>query len=126
MGLFGRAIGNAGEIDPDEATEELQTLLGEGEHIDLAYKLVRDMMVLTNRRLILIDKQGLTGRKVEYRSIPYKSITTFSVETAGHLDLDAELKLWISGQAEPLEESFTQDANIYALQAVLAARIAGK
>jgi hypothetical protein len=55
------------------------------------------MYVFTNKRLILIDKQGITGRKVDYHSIPYRAITQFKIETAGHFDLDAELKIWISG-----------------------------
>ncbi len=85
MGLFNAILGNAGEMSIDDATEELATILGQGEQIELAYKLIRDMIILTDRRLILIDKQGLTSRKVEYRSIPYKSITMYTVETTGTL-----------------------------------------
>ncbi len=113
MGLFDALLGNAGEMTKAEAME------------DLAYKLIRDMVILTNHRLILIDKQGLTGRKVEYRSIPYKSITMYTVESAGHFDLDAELKIWISGQPEPMQMEFTSKTNIYTLQAMLAAKVAG-
>ncbi|MGF1686774.1 PH domain-containing protein [Photobacterium japonica] len=125
MGLFSALIGNAGEMDQDEAYEELSTILGNGEAIELAYKLVRDMIVLTNRRLILIDKQGLTGKKIEYRSVPYKSVTMFTVETTGHFDLDAELKIWVSSQSEPLSFEFSGKTNIYTLQALLAEKVAG-
>ena len=48
---------------------------------------------------------GVTGSKVSYYSIPYKSIVSYEIETAGTLDLDAELKIYISGQAEPLKKS---------------------
>ena len=95
MGLFDALLGNAGEMSIADATEELSTILGQSEQIELAYKLIRDMIVLTDQRLILIDKQGLTGKKVEYRSIPYKAITMYTVESAGHFDLDAELKVWV-------------------------------
>lgn len=61
--------------------------------IEKAYQLIRDLFVFTNKRLILVDKQDLTGHKVEYHSLPYKSITHFSFETAGHFDLDAVLKI---------------------------------
>jgi hypothetical protein len=57
---------------------------------------------------------------VEYHSIPYKSITHFSIETAGSFDLDAELKIWISGNALPLQKQFNKNLNIYELQTVLA------
>ena len=67
-----------------------------------------------------MDKQGLTGKKSEYHSIPYRNITHFSIETAGHFDLDAELKIWVSGQATPIEKQFNKSLNIYELQSVLA------
>ena len=126
MGFFNDILGNAGEMDLEEATEELSTILGQDEHIELAYKLIRDMIILTDRRLILIDKQGMTGRKVEYRSVPYKSITMYTIESTGHFDLDAELKLWISGQHDPISLEFNGKTNIYTMQGQLAAKIAGK
>ena len=67
----------------------------------MAFKLLRDVYIFTSKRLILVDKQGLTGKKVEMLSIPYRAISRFSVETAGHFDLDAELKIWISSGVEP-------------------------
>lgn len=70
--------------------------------MEAAFKLFRDMMVFTEKRLILVDKQGMTGKKTEYHSIPYKSISHYSIETAGTFDLDAELKIWISSAEEPL------------------------
>lgn len=126
MGLFDAILGNAGEMSAEDATEELATILGPEEQIELAYKLIRDMIVLTDRRLILIDKQGVTGKKVEYRSVPYKSITMFTVESTGHFDLDAELKLWVSGQPAPIALEFNGKTNIYDMQGLLAAKIAGK
>ena len=126
MGLFNALLGNAGEMSIADATEELSTILGPNENIELAYKLVRDMIILTDYRLILIDKQGITGKKVEYRSIAYKSITMYAVETKGHFDLDAELKLWISGQHEPTTLEFNGKTNVYTMQGLLAAKVAGK
>ena len=69
----------------------------------MAFSLVRDLIVFTEYRLVLVDKQGLTGKKVSYRSIPYRSVSRFSVETSGHFDLDAELKIWISSSEAPTE-----------------------
>ncbi|MDX1303629.1 PH domain-containing protein [Photobacterium sp.] len=126
MGLFNALLGNAGEMSIADATEELSTILGQSEQIELAYKLIRDMIVLTDQRLIFIDKQGLTGKKVEYRSVPYKAITMYTVESTGHFDLDAELKVWVSGQSEPIALEFNGKTNIYTMQGLLAAKIAGK
>jgi hypothetical protein len=78
-------FGAASEIDAQKLDDEFGQMLADGEQIEKAYKLVRDLFVFTNRRLILVDRQGVTGKKTEYHSIPYKSISHFSVETTGHL-----------------------------------------
>lgn len=86
----------------------------------MSFKLVRDLIVFTDKRLIIVDKQGLTGKKVEYRSMPYRSISKFSVETIGHFDLDAELKIWISSEVLPSESlQFRDDKNMTAIQQAL-------
>jgi hypothetical protein len=63
--------------------------------------LIRDTFVFTNKRLIFVNRQGVTGKKVEYQSIPFRNITRFSIETAGAFDLDAELKMWLTGADNP-------------------------
>lgn len=120
MGIFDGLIGNASEVNLEALKREYEKILASTETIEKAYKLVRDMFIFTNKRLILVDKQGMTGKKTEYHSIPYKSITHFSIETSGHFDLDAELKIWISGTALPIEKQFNSSLNIYELQNVLA------
>ncbi|AHF07592.1 PH domain-containing protein [Desulfitobacterium metallireducens] len=120
MGFFDGVLGNASEVNIGEIKTEYDKIIGENENIERAYKLIRDMFIFTNKRLILVDKQGLTGKKCEYHSIPYKSITHFSIETAGHFDLDAELKIYISGNPVPIQKQFNKSLNIYAIQAILA------
>lgn len=109
MGLFSGILGNAAEIDIAEIQEELTPVLANNETVTKAYKLVRDMIIFTSNRLILIDKQGVTGKKVEYHSISFKAITQFKVETAGRFDMESELKIYVSGQAEPMEITMTPD-----------------
>ena len=58
---------------------------------------MRDSVVFTNKRLITVNVQGLTGKKRDYSSLPYSKIQAWSIETAGQFDLDAELELWFSG-----------------------------
>lgn len=124
MGLLGGLMGNASKVDPATVQEEFARLLAPGEQVEHAYKLIRDYFVFTNRRLVLVDKQGLTGSKVSYRSIPYRSITQFSVETAGTFDFDAELVIWISGNSTPVQKTFSKKLSIYEVQAVLASYVA--
>jgi len=123
MGLFDGLMGNASEVKADRLEEELKDLLIPSERIKHAYKVIRDLFIFTDKRLILIDKQGMTGKKTEYRSIPYKSIVHFSVETAGTFDLDAELKIWISGSQLPIQKNFNKSSNIYDVQRVLAENV---
>jgi len=120
MGLLDGLMGNATEVDLGKLQEELKDLLIPNETIKNAYKVIRDTFIFTNKRLILIDKQGVTGKKTEYHSIPYKNILHFSVETAGTFDLDAELKIWVSGTGLPLQKKFNKSTNIYKVQSVLA------
>lgn len=120
MGFLDGLMGNASEIDINEVKKEFAKVLANGETVDKAYKLIRDMFIFTNKRLLLVDKQGLTGKKVELHSIPYKNITHFSIETAGNFDLDAELKIWVSGSSAPIQKQFNKSLNIYELQSVLA------
>lgn len=120
MGLFDGIMGNASEVNTDQVQKDFANILTSSENVEKAYKLIRDMFIFTDKKLILVDKQGVTGKKTEYHSIPYKNITHFSIETSGNFDLDAELKIWISGTQLPIEKQFNKSLNIYELQSVLA------
>lgn len=120
MGIFDGIMGNASEMNSEKIQKEFNYILAEGESIEKAYNIFRDLFVFTNKRLVLVDKQGMTGKKIEYHSIPYKSITHFSIETAGHFDMDSELKIWISGTQLPISKQFKKGDNVYDVQKSLA------
>lgn len=116
-------MGNASKVDAAKLQADYARILAPGEVVEHAYQLIRDYFIFTNKRFVLVDVQGMTGSKVEYHSIPYRSITHFSIETAGTFDLDAELKIWISGNAAPLQKRFNKKLSIYEVQAVLASYV---
>lgn len=121
MGIISGLIGNASETDIENVKKDYGKLLGRNEEVLQAYQWVRDLLIFTDFRLILVDIQGATGKKVDYHSIPYKSIRHFAVESTGHFDLEAELKIWVAGLgAEPLVYTFSKDADVYKVQALLA------
>lgn len=121
MGLFSALMGNAGAVSLEKLNEEYAKLLNEDEEIELGFKLLRDTFIFTSKRLILIDKQGITGSKTEYLSVNYKHISRFSIETAGTFDLEAELKIWISSEPVPsISKKFNKSVNVYDVQKVLA------
>jgi hypothetical protein len=120
MGFLDGLMGNASEIDNKDVKKEFGEVLATNEEIEKSYKMIRDLFIFTNRRLILVDKQGMTGKKVEIQSLPYKSITRFSIETAGSFDMDAELQIWVAGDPAPIKKQFNKGLNIYEVQRVLA------
>jgi len=126
MGFFSALIGNAGTVSQESLVKDYGKLLIEGEDIELGFKLIRDVFIFTNKRLILIEKQGITGSKIEYKSITYKSISRFSIETAGTFDLEAELKIWVSSEANPsIVKQFNKSVNVYDVHMVLASHVLG-
>ena len=123
VGLLDGLLGNASEIDASLAHREYTQLLAAGERVEKAYQLIRDQFLFTDKRLIFVNKQGITGSKIEYLSIPYRAISRFSVETGGALDLDAELKIWVTGGTEPIQVQFNKKLSIYEVQSTLAAYV---
>lgn len=85
------------EEDPNLSLDKIKDLLISGETILQAYSHTRDKVWFTNKRIIAMDAQGITGSKKEYRSFPYSKISSFSVETAGTFDGDSDFKIWVSG-----------------------------
>lgn len=85
------------QIDPATIEKDVSHLLINGEQILSAYQTIRDYCVFTNKRLIAVNVQGLTGKKRDYTSLPYSKVSAFSVETAGVFDLDSELEMYFSG-----------------------------
>ncbi|QCR24263.1 helicase [Pontibacter sp. SGAir0037] len=106
-------MGHASEVSTDKISKEFQPILLPDEQIEKAFKLIRDMLVFTNKRLIMVYKQGITGSKIDYQSIPYASIKMFSKESAGMMDFDAELKIWLTGESTPtIKQEFRKGDNV--------------
>lgn len=93
-----------------------------GEEIIGTYQSIRDGVVFTNKRIIAINVQGITGKKKDFTSLPYSKIQAFSVETAGVLDLDSELELWFSGMGK-VKLEFVSNANVSAICQMISARV---
>lgn len=110
------------KVDAGKGIKKFEDMFQEDEVIELAYMAKRDRLIFTNKRIVIINVQGLTGKKVEFHTIPYSKITTFSVETSGTFDLDSELKLWVSGLSG-VEIKFLKGLNIKEVGRFLAGKI---
>lgn len=87
QGLFG----NYSEMTAEDLEQEYGMYLMEGERIGIGFKLVRDVLIFTDKRLILFDKQGLTGTKMRVKSINLFSVYSVTMETSGFGFDDCEL-----------------------------------
>lgn len=105
-----------------EGQSAAQDLLINGETVDFTFISMRDKLVFTNKRIIAINVQGVTGKKVDYTTIPYSKIQAFSIETAGTIDLDSELEIFISGIGK-IKFELTAHSNIKELGKHLSAHI---
>ena len=109
--------------EPYESLKIREGVLISGETVTCSYKGIRDMMVLTNKRILFVDKQGLTGKKQKYLSIPLDKINAFSVETGGTLDFDCDIDIYVSGMgyvhAEIMRPTKNMDPLVDALNSLL-------
>ncbi len=100
------------KVVPNSSFEDLLSpLFINGEEIISSYKTVRDGVVFTNKRVITINVQGITGKKKDFTSLPYSKIQAYSIETAGVFDLDSELELWFSGLGK-VKFSFVSNSDV--------------
>ena len=123
MSIFDKILGNASEVKLSDIAVEFEPILLPGEEIESAFAVFRDTWVFTNKRLILLNIQGLSGNKREYLTIPYRSVDRYSIETAGTFDDDCEMKIWIKGMAEPLVKEFNRNTDIKSLQRALSSHV---
>ena len=93
-GIIGDAnLLNLKEINTTQIRPEISNFLVMGEEIIQCFKTVRDQVIFTNKRVFVVNVQGITGKKISYFSYPYSKVQYFGIETAGVLDIDSELIL---------------------------------
>lgn len=91
--------------------DTVQPILIDGEKVIAEYSAMRDFVMFTNKRIITVNVQGITGKKKDFTSLPYSKIQSFSIETSGVFDLDSELEIYFSGLGK-VKLEFSGDSNI--------------
>jgi Bacterial PH domain len=117
---------SATEISIETVQTDYARILLNDEKVLAAFKTIRDTAFLTNYRFVLVNVQGITGKKIDIQSVPYRSIVRFSLETAGTFDLDADLKIWVSSATAPIEVKIGPKSDMTGIQQILAHHIFGK
>ena len=110
------------QTDTQNGVNMVQALLVNGERVLSAYKGIRDYVVFTDKRVIAVNVQGVTGKKRDYTSLPYATISAYSVETSGVGDMDSELELWFSGLGK-IKLEFTANANVAQICKMISERV---
>ena len=104
--------------------DHIAPLLIPGEEVLGSYTTVRDYVVFTNKRVIAVNVQGMTGKKKDYTSMPYSKIVVYSIETSGVLDMDSELELYFSGVGKVTFE-FMGSSDIVAIGQAISTYVLG-
>lgn len=118
LGLFD----DAHMMDPAELTSKLRSppaLLQQDESVEAAFKCGRDLFVISSKRIIIVDKKGITGKSVEYKSYPLMYNKAFYIETEGHLLNGAEVKVYADDGVIKQELAKGQKDNVWAIHEVL-------
>ncbi len=109
---------NLKAIKTSEVRGEIPSLLVDGEAVVAAFQTVRDQVIFTNKRVFVVNVQGITGKKTSYFSYPYSKVQFFGIETAGVLDIDSELMLAFSNGAR-LQFDFRSNVDIRKISALI-------
>lgn len=118
-GIIGDAsLMNLKEMPIKDIHQEVKMFMTPDEQVIQAFQTIRDQVIFTNKRVLAINIQGITGKKVSYFSYPYSKVQYFGVETAGVLDIDSELILIFSNGAK-LQFDFKSQVNIQAICATI-------
>jgi Bacterial PH domain len=123
MSLFQNIMGNTTEAEASQYKSIINPILVQGETVTFAYKLLRDLIIFTNERLILVDVQGLSGKKKSIKSIPFSTISVFTKENAGTFDMDSEITLYVRGYPIPISLKFGKNSNIDGVYQVLSEKV---
>lgn len=86
-------LGNLSEVSTEELQKEYAPYLMDGENITTGFKLVRDVVLFTDKRVIYFNKQGATGQKMSVETIKLSTIVDVTAETAGFGLDDSEITI---------------------------------
>ena len=117
------------EVNAEKVNEELRPILSDDENVDVAFRIGRrDMCIFTTKRILMIDRQGMTGKKVEYKSFPLRYCTAFTLQSGGSFLSDAEATVYmdVPGEKEIRQDLKKSGSDIWAIQSMLANKLLAK
>lgn len=92
------SVFNLKSIPVEGCRKEVEAMLIAGEQVEFAFQTIRDQLIFTNKRIIAVDVQGITGKRKSFSTMPYSKIQFFTVQTVGFIEIfpDSELQIMFS------------------------------
>lgn len=115
---LGMGILHNSKTDDEKILENYQNILLDDEEVVIALKQIRDLIILTNKRLIIVDKQGVTGRKKMITCYVLSRITRFEFENSPYFDIDSEMKIYFAG-SDPVSFELSKSTNVFEFSKLL-------
>ena len=109
---------NLKEINLMNVRKEIDMLLVDDERLECAFHTIRDQVIFTNKRIIVVNVQGVTGKRISYFSYPFAKVQYFGFQTAGLLDIDSELILAFSNGSK-LQLEFRSKVDVHKLSTII-------
>ena len=122
MDFNGETLIKLRKVDDKKAFDQLTPLFVSGETIVGVYKGVRDYVAFTNKRIISVNSQGVTGKKKDVTCLPYAKVQAFSIDTSCHFEIDSELQVWFSGLGQ-IRFEFTGGSDIMLIGKIISEHI---
>ena len=89
------SVFNLKPIDISDVRNDVNGLLIPGEDIIAAFRTVRDQLIFTNKRIISVDIQGVTGKRKSFTTMPFSKIQYFTIQTPGFMELIPDSEIFI-------------------------------
>jgi hypothetical protein len=109
--------------DPKGVEQQLRTsppILQSDESVDACYKIGRDLCVFTTKRILLVDRKGMSGKSIEYRSFPLKYVRCFIISTAGSFMSSAAATIFSDGSKSLQQDLSKCSSDIWQVEQILA------
>jgi hypothetical protein len=110
------------QVTPAEAAGLTAHLIAE-EAVNAAFVAPTGIILFTDRRILLAQREHLLEARIETSSYPYRAIRHFSIQEAESGDSRSTIRIWLGDEAQPLHLRSNPGTDLGALQRLLAERL---
>ena len=114
------------DVDQSPAADaaRLTAHLVEGETVHAAFAAPTEIILFTNRRILLAQREHLLEARIETSSYPYRAVRHFSIQEGKSAESRSALRIWLGDEAQPLHLRANPGTDLRPLQRLLAEQLA--